>query len=234
MTYTERELIIESAAQNLYNLGTTKYPKPKKPLKLDLIKLVGALGGNIYELTQLRDLDPDTPTIETHEDGTFTLTVINYSPWQVCGVDTKKSFTHRLACLLGTYLTHYHGKPAGIHETHHERKNNRHTPQALDGLHFARCLMLPRHQLLTEWERTWKTDMGWKLDLADTFGIDIVWLEVRARQLNLLHLDGTTTKTPTPPLATPEHEYTQQAGAKEMGGALAMLEVKGTTGKEED
>ena len=234
MTYTERELIIENAAQSLYNLGTTKYPKPKKPLKLDLIKLVGLLGGNIYELTQLRDLDPDTPTIETHEDGTFTLTVINYSPWQVCGVDTKKSFTHRLACLLGTYLTHHHGKPAGIHETHHERKNNRHTPQALDGLHFARCLMLPRHQLLTEWARTWKTDMGWKLDLADTFGIDIMWLEVRARQLNLLHLDGTTTKTPTPPLTTPEHEPTPQAGAKEVGGALAMLEVKGSTGKEED
>lgn len=233
MTYTERELIIESAAQSLYNLGTTKYPKPKKTLKLDLIKLVGLLGGNIYELTQLRDLDPDTPTIETHEDGTFTLTVINYSPWQVCGVDTKKSFTHRLACLLGTYLTHHHGKPAGIHETHHERKNQRHTPQALDGLHFARCLMLPRHQLLTEWERTWKTDMGWKLDLADTFGIDIVWLEVRARQLNLLHLDGTTTKTPTPPLTSPEPEHTPQAEAKEVGGALAMLEVKGTTEKEE-
>jgi hypothetical protein len=234
MTYTERELIIESAAQSLYNLGTTKYPKPKKTLKLDLIKLVGLLGGNIYELTQLRDLDPDTPTIETHEDGTFTLTVINYSPWQVCGVDTKKSFTHRLACLLGTYLTHHRGKPAGIHETHHERKNNRHTPQALDGLHFARCLMLPRHQLLTEWARTWKTDMGWKLDLADTFGIDIMWLEVRARQLNLLHLDGTTTKTPTPPLTSPEPEHTQQAGAKEMGGALAILEAKGKTGKEEN
>lgn len=234
MTYTKYELVIESAAQSLYNLGTTKYPKPKKTLKLDLIKLVGLLGGNIYELTQLRDLDPDTPTIETHEDGTFTLTVINYSPWQVCGVDTKKSFTHRLACLLGTYLTHHHGKPAGIHETHHERKNQRHTPQALDGLHFARCLMLPRHQLLTEWARTWKTDMAWKLDLADTFGIDIMWLEVRARQLNLLHLDGTTTKTPTPPLTTPEPEPTQQAGAKEVGGALAMLEVKGSIGKEED
>lgn len=234
MTYTERELIIESAAQSLYNLGTTKYPNPKKTLKLDLIKLVGLLGGNIYEITQLRDLDPDTPTIQTNEDGTFTLTVINYSPWQVCGVDTKKSFTHRLACLLGTYLTHHHRKPAGIHETHHERKNNRHTPQALDGLHFARCLMLPRHQLLTEWARTWKTDMGWKIDLADTFGIDIMWLEVRARQLNLLHEDGTTTKVPTPPLATPEPEHTPQAGAKEMGGALAMLEVKGTTGKEED
>lgn len=230
MTYTKYELIIETAAQSLYNLGTTKYPKPKKTLKLDLIKLVGLLGGNIYELTQLRDLDPDTPTIETHEDGTFTLTVINYSPWQVCGVDTKKSFTHRLACLLGTYLTHHHGKPAGIHETHHERKNNRHTPQALDGLHLARCLMLPRHQLLTEWERTWKADMAWKLDLADTFGIDTMWLEVRARQLNLLHLDGTTTKTPTPPLTSPEPEHTQQA----VSGALAMLEVKGNTGKEEE
>ena len=94
--------------------------------------------------------------------------------------------------------------------------------------------MLPRHQLLTEWERTWKTDRGWKLDLADTFGIDIVWLEVRARQLNLLYEDGTTTKTPTPPLTTPEPEHTPQAGTKEVGGALAMLEAKGTTGKEED
>lgn len=234
MPYTKYELIIETAAQNLYNLGTTKYPKPKKTLKLDLIKLVGLLGGNIRELTNLIDLDPNTPTIETHEDGTFTLTVINYSPWQVWGVDTKKSFTHRLACLLGTYLIHHHGKPAGVHETHHERKNNRHTPQALDGLHLARCLMLPRHQLLTEWARTWKTDMGWKLDLADTFGIDIMWLEVRARQLNLLHPDGTTTKTPTPPLATPEPEHTPQTEAKEVGGALAMLEAKGSTGKEED
>lgn len=158
-----------------------------------------------------------------------------YSPWQVYGVDTEKSFTHRLACLLGTYLIYYHGKPAGVHETHHERKNNRHTAKALDGLHLARCLMLPRHQLLTEWERTWKTDMGWKIDLADTFGIDTMWLEVRARQLNLLHEDGTTTKVPTPPLATQEHEYTPpQAGAKEVGGALAMLEAKGNTGKEED
>lgn len=76
--------------------------------------------------------------------------------------------------------------------------------------------------------------MGWKLDLADTFGIDTMWLEVRARQLNLLHLDGTTTKTPTPPLTTPEPKHTPQAGTKEVGGALAMLEAKGTTGKEED
>ena len=157
-----------------------------------------------------------------------------YSPWQVYGVDTEKSFTRRLACLLGTYLTHHHGKPAGVHETHHERKNQRHTPQALDGLHLARCLMLPRHQLLTEWARTWKTDMAWKLDLAATFGIDIVWLEVRARQLNLLHEDGTTTKTTTPPLATPEPEHTPQAETKEVGGALAMLEAKGNTGKEEE
>lgn len=76
--------------------------------------------------------------------------------------------------------------------------------------------------------------MAWKLDLADTFGIDTIWLEVRARQLNLLHEDGTTTKTPTPPLTTPEPEHTPQAKAKEIGGALAMLEAKGTTGKEED
>lgn len=76
--------------------------------------------------------------------------------------------------------------------------------------------------------------MGWKLDLADTFGIDTMWLEVRARQLNLLHLDGTTTKTLTPPLTTPEPEHTPQAGVKEVGGALAMLEAKGDTGKEED
>ena len=198
MTYTKYELIIETAAQNLYNLGTAKYPNPKKPLKLDLIKLVGLLGGNIRELTQLQDLDPHTPPIEKHDDGTFTLTVINYSPWQVWGVDTKKSFTHRLACLLGTYLIYYTHQPAGVHETHHERKNNRHTSQALDGLHLARCLMLPRHQLLTEWERTWKTDMGWKLDLADTFGIDIMWLEVRARGLNLLHPSGKSFRTPTP------------------------------------
>lgn len=157
-----------------------------------------------------------------------------YSPWQVYSVDTEKSFTHRLACLLGTYLIYYTHQPAGVHETHHERKNNRHTSQALDGLHLARCLMLPRHQLLTEWKRTWKTDMGWKIDLADTFGIDTIWLEVRARQLNLLHEDGTTTKTPTPPLTTPEPEHTPQAGTKEVGGALAMLEAKGTTGKEED
>lgn len=234
MTYTKRELIIENIAQNLYNATTTKYPKPKKPLKLDLIKLVGLLGGNVREITNLIDLDPNTPTIESHEDGTFTLTVINYSPWQIWGVNTKKSFTHRLACLLGTYLIYYTHQPAGVHETHHERKNNRHTPQALDGLHLARCLMLPRHQLLTEWERTWKTDMAWKLDLADTFGIDIMWLEVRARQLNLLHEDGTTTKVPTPPLTTPEPEHTPQAGAKEVGGALAMLEAKGNTGKEEE
>lgn len=234
MPYTKRELIIENIAQNLYNLTTTKYPKPKKALKLDLIKLVGLLGGNVREITNLIDLDPNTPTSESHEDGTFTLTVINYSPWQVWGVNTKKSFTHRLACLLGTYLIYYTHQPAGVHETHHERKNNRHTPQALDGLHLARCLMLPRHQLLTEWKRTWKTDMGWKIDLADTFGIDIMWLEVRARQLNLLHEDGTTTKTPTPPLATPEPEHTPQAKAKEIGGALAMLGVKGDTGKEEE
>lgn len=175
-----------------------------------------------------------TPTIESYEDGTFTLTVINYSPWQVCGVDTEKSFTRRLACLLGTYLIYYTHQPAGVHETHHERKNQRHTPQALDGLHLTRCLMLPRHQLLTEWKRTWKTDRGWKLDLADTFGIDTIWLEVRARQLNLLHLDGTTTKTPTPPLTTPEPKHTPQAGTKEVGGALAMLEAKGDTGKEEE
>ena len=76
--------------------------------------------------------------------------------------------------------------------------------------------------------------MGWKLDLADTFGIDTMWLEVRARQLNLLHEDGTTTKVPTPPLTTPEPEHTPQAGAKEVGGALAMLEAKGSTGKEEE
>lgn len=235
MTYTKYELTIENIAQNLYTLGTTKYPNPKKPLKLDLVKLVGLLGGNVREITNLIDLDPNTPTIESHEDGTFTLTVINYSPWQVYGVNTEKSFTHRLACILGTYLIYYHGKPAGVHETHHERKNNRHTAKALDGLHLARCLMLPRHQLLTEWGRTWKTDMGWKIDLADTFGIDIMWLEVRARQLNLLHEDGTTTKVPTPPLATQEHEYTPpQAGAKEVGGALAMLEAKGNTGKEEE
>lgn len=235
MTYTKHELIIENIAQNLYNAATTKYPNPKKPLKLDLIKLVGLLGGKIRELTNLTDLDPNTPTIESHEDGTFTLTVINYSPWQVCGVNTEKSFTHRLACLLGTYLTHHYGKPAGVHETHHERKNNRHPANALDGLHLAQCLMLPRHQLLTEWERTWKTDMAWKLDLADTFGIDIIWLEVRARQLNLLHEDGTTTKTPTPPLApVQEPEPTPQAESKQIGGALAMLETKGDTGKEEE
>lgn len=235
MTYTKRELIIENIAQNLYNATTTKYPKPKKPLKLDILKLVGLLGGNVREITNLIDLDPNTPTIETHEDGTFTLTVINYSPWQIWGVNTKKSFTHRLACLLGTYLIYHTNKPTGVHETHHERKNNRHTAKALDGLHLARCLMLPRHQLLTEWERTWKTDMAWKIDLADTFGIDTMWLEVRARQLNLLHEDGTTTKTPTPPLTTPEHEHTpQETEPKQIDGALAMLEAKGNTGKEEE
>lgn len=158
-----------------------------------------------------------------------------YSPWQVYGVDTEKSFTHRLACLLGTYLIYYTHQPAGVHETHNERRYKRHTPQALDGLKFARCLMTPRHQLLAEWERTWRTENFWKFNLADAFGIDVMWLEVRARQLNLLHEDGTTTQTPTPPLTTPEPEYTPpQAGTKEAGGALAMLEAKGTTGKEED
>lgn len=73
MTYTKHELIIETAAQSLYNLGTTKYPNPKKTLKLNLIKLVGLLGGKIRELTNLTDLDPNTPTVESHEDGTFTL-----------------------------------------------------------------------------------------------------------------------------------------------------------------
>lgn len=59
MPYTKRELIIENIAQNLYNLTTTKYPKPKKTLKLDLIKLVGLLGGNVREITNLIDLNPN-------------------------------------------------------------------------------------------------------------------------------------------------------------------------------
>lgn len=95
--------------------------------------------------------------------------------------------------------------------------------------------MIPRHQLLAEWEHTWRTENFWKFNLADAFGIDIIWLEVRARQLNLLHEDGTTTKTPVPPLAPAEEpEPNTQTKAKEVGGALAMLEAKGNTGKEEE
>lgn len=190
--------VIETAAQNLYNYGTTRYHNPEEPHKLDLLKLVGRLGGEVYHRTQLVDLDPNTPTIEKHGDGTFTLTVIYSSPAEVYYPPQDKLFNHRLACLLGTYITHHTDKPAGIHETHNERRYKRRTPQALDGLKFARCLMIPRHQLLAEWERTWRTENFWKFNLADAFGIDVMWLEVRARELNLLHPSGKSFRTPTP------------------------------------
>lgn len=135
---------------------------------------------------------------ESPTDGTFTLTVIYSSPGEVYYPPQDKLFNHRLACLLGTYITHHTDKPAGIHETHNERRYKRRTPQALDGLKFARCLMIPRHQLLAEWERTWRTENFWKFNLADAFGIDVMWLEVRARELNLLHPSGKSFRTPTP------------------------------------
>lgn len=197
MKQDKRHAAIEASAQKLYNLFTAQYTKPDNPLELDLVKLIESIGGTVYELTQWRNLDPNTPTIETLPDGTFILTVINHTPSQA--PHPSKSFTHRLACLLGTYLLHYKDKPAGIHETHHERWHGRHSNKAHDGLYFARCLMLPKQQFLTEWEKRYWGKDTWKFDLANTFGVDHMWVEVRARELNLMRLNGKTFKTPTLP-----------------------------------
>jgi hypothetical protein len=200
---------VECSAQRLYDACADAglvgdVGLPGGGLALDMVGVVKGLGGGVWCMDVFTEgVSMDTPTIEVHDGGGFTLNVV-YGQWVDVEDESpmmRKSLRHQVACLLGTYLLYDVGKSAGVCETYWERRYGRRRGEVLmrryrEGLYFGRCFALPRSQFLAEWGRLYDSSRQLVWDVADAFGVDYVWAEVRARQLGVLTMDGKRLPSP--------------------------------------